>query len=107
MSGRPAGISSYAGYWDMPVANRGLMFAPVYYPQPVYAQPGFVFTPSISIAGPAVTANLFVSAGTNQYLFGDYYAQNNVSVGITPWFSFSFSTGPPAVLRPVYSPITP
>ena len=96
----PSGYLFVAGYWDMPVANRGLMFAPVYYPQPVYAQPNFVFTPSISIAGPAVTANLFVSAGTNQYLFGNFYAQNFLSVGITPWFSFSFATGPPAVFRP-------
>ena len=94
----PSGYLFVPGYWDLPVANRGLMFAPVYYPQPVYAQPGFVFTPSISIVGSAVTANLFVSAGTNQYLFGDFYAQNFVSVGITPWFSFSFATGPAALL---------
>ena len=86
----PSGYLFVGGYWDLPVANRGLMFAPVYYPQPVYAQPSFVFTPSISIVGSAVTANLFVSAGTNQYLFGNFYAQNFLSVGITPWFSFSF-----------------
>ena len=96
----PSGYLFVAGYWDLPVANRGLMFAPVYYPQPVYAQPNFVFTPSISIVGPAVTANLFVSAGTNQYLFGDFYAQNFVSVGITPWFSFSFGDGPAGLFRP-------
>ena len=67
----------------------------MYYPQPVYAQPGFVFTPSISIVGSAVTSNLFVQAGSGRYLFGDFYAQNFVSVGITPWFSFSFATGRP------------
>ena len=61
-SGRPAAISSSPGTGTCPVANRGLMFAPVYYPQPVYAQPSFVFTPSISIVGSAVTANLFVQA---------------------------------------------
>ncbi len=69
----PSGHLFVAGYWDLPLANRGLMFAPVYYPQPVYAQPNFVFTPSISIVGSAVTANLFVQASTNQYLFGNYY----------------------------------
>ena len=79
------------------------MFAPVYYPQPVYAQPNFVFTPSISIVGSAVTANLFVQASTNQYLFGNFYAQNFVSVGITPWFSFSFATGRPAYYDPLFS----
>jgi hypothetical protein len=99
----PSGYLFVAGYWDLPVANRGLMFAPVYYPQPVYTQPSFVFTPSISIVGSAVTANLFVSAGTNQYLFGDFYAQNFVSVGISPWFSFSFATGPPLFYDPLFS----
>ena len=99
----PSGYLFVPGYWDLPVANRGLMFAPVYYPQPVYAQPNFVFTPSISIVGPAVTANLFVQASTNQYLFGNFYAQNFVSVGITPWFSFSFATGRPAYYDPLFS----
>ena len=99
----PSGYLFVPGYWDLPVANRGLMFAPVYYPQPVYAQPGFVFTPSITIVGSAVTANLFVQASTNQYLFGNYYAQTNVNVGIVPWFSFSFSVGPPLFYDPLFS----
>jgi hypothetical protein len=99
----PSGYLFVPGYWDLPVTNRGLMFAPVYYPQPVYTQPGFVFTPSIGIIGPAVTANLFVQANTNQYLFGNFYAQNFVSVGITPWFSFSFATGPPVYYDPLFS----
>jgi hypothetical protein len=99
----PSGYLFVAGYWDLPVASRGLMFAPVYYPQPVYAQPGFAFTPSISIVGSAVTANLFVQASTNQYLFGNFYAQNFVSVGITPWFSFSFATGRPLYYDPLFS----
>jgi hypothetical protein len=99
----PNGHLFVAGYWDLPLANRGLMFAPVYYPQPVYAQPNFVFTPSISIIGSAVTANLFVQASTNTYLFGNYYPQNFVSVGITPWFSFTLASGPPAFYDPLFS----
>jgi hypothetical protein len=99
----PSGFLFIPGYWDVPIASRGLMFAPVYYPQPVYAQPGFVFAPSITIAGPAITANLFVQASTNQYFFGDFYAQNFVSVGITPWFSFTFATGRPAYYDPLFS----
>ncbi len=99
----PGGYLFVPGYWDLPVANRGLMFAPVYYPQPVYAQAGFAFTPSISIVGSAVTANLFVQPSANVYLFGNYYAQTNVSLGIVPWFSFSFSTGRPAYYDPLFS----
>ncbi|HZW32100.1 MAG TPA: hypothetical protein VFF52_15415 [Isosphaeraceae bacterium] len=99
----PAGYLFVPGYWDLPLANRGLLFAPVYYPQPVYAQPGFVFAPSISLVGSAVTANLFVQASTNQYLFGNFYAQNYVSVGIVPWFSFTIATGRPVYYDPLFS----
>jgi hypothetical protein len=99
----PSGYLFVPGYWDLPVANRGLMFAPVYYPQPVFAQVGFSYTPSVAIVGSAMTSNLFVSVGTGQYLFGNYYAQTNVSVGIVPWFSFSFSTGRPVYYDPLFS----
>jgi hypothetical protein len=99
----PSGFLFVPGYWDVPIASRGLLFAPVYYPQPVYLQAGFTFAPSISIVGSAVTANLFVQASTNQYLFGDFYAQNYVSVGITPWFSFTVATGRPAFYDPLFS----
>jgi hypothetical protein len=50
-----------------------------------------------------MTANLFVSAGTGQYMFGNFYAQNFVSVGITPWFSFSFVSGPRPFFDPLFS----
>jgi hypothetical protein len=99
----PSGYLFVPGYWDLPIANRGLMFAPVYYSQPIYTQPNFVFTPSISIVHSAVTANLFVQASTNQYFFGNYYTPNFVGVGITPWFSFSFASGPPVFYDPLFS----
>jgi hypothetical protein len=99
----PGGYLFVAGYWDLPLASRGLVFAPVYYPQPVYLQAGFTFTPGIAIGASAVMGNLFVQASTNQYLFGDFYAQSFVSVGITPWFSFAFATGRPLFYDPLFS----
>jgi hypothetical protein len=96
----PGGYLFVGGYWDMPLADRGLMFAPVYYAQPVYLQPAYVYTPSITIAAPGLIANLFVQPGYGHYCFGDYYAQSFVSVGIVPWFSFSFVSG---VGRPIYA----
>jgi hypothetical protein len=99
----PSGYLFVAGYWDVPLANRGLMFAPVYYPRPVYLQAGFTYTPGITIGASAMMGNLFVQASTNQYLFGDFYAQSFVSVGITPWFSFTFATGPPVFYDPLFS----
>ena len=99
----PGGYLFVAGYWDLPLASRGLLFAPVYYPQPVYMQPSYVFTPSITIATPGLVANLFVQPAYGCYCFGDYYAQSYVAAGIYPWFSFSYVSGP---ARPVfYDPV--
>jgi hypothetical protein len=99
----PGGYLFVEGYWDLPLASRGILFAPVYYPQPVYLQPTYVFTPSITIATPGLVANLFVQPGYGHYCFGDYYDRTFLSVGIFPWFSFTYASGPS---RPVfYDPI--
>jgi WXXGXW repeat (2 copies) len=95
----PAGCLFVEGYWDMPLASRGLIFAPVYYAQPVYLQPAYVFTPSITIATPGLVANLFVQPSYSHYCFGDYYDRTFISVGIVPWFSLTYASGPG---RPVY-----
>ena len=96
----PGGYLFVEGYWDLPLANRGLMFAPVYYAQPVYVQPAYVFTPSITIAAPGLMANMFVQPNYSHYCFGDYYDRAFISVGIVPWFSFTYASGPG---RPVYN----
>lgn len=99
----PGGYLFVEGYWDLPLANRGMLFAPVYYPQPVYLQPAYVFTPSITIATPGLVANLFVQPAYGCYCFGDYYSPSYLAVGIYPWFSFSYMSGP---ARPVfYDPV--
>ena len=84
----PGGYLFCEGYWDRPFATRGLMFAPVYFSQPVYAQPAFVFQPSITIAAGGLMASLFVRPSFGAYYFGDYYAPGYVGIGIYPWFSF-------------------
>ena len=101
----PGGYLFVEGYWDLPLTNRGILFAPVYYPQPVYLQPAYVFTPSITIATPGLVANLFVQPGYGHYCFGDYYDRSFISVGIFPWFSFSYVSGPsrPVFYDPIFS----
>lgn len=99
----PSGYLFVPGYWDLPVASRGLLFAPIYYPQPIYLQPGYVYTPSVTIVSTSFTANLFVQPAYSQYCFGDYYATSYLNVGIFPWFSMSFSSGP--VMPRYYDPL--
>ncbi len=69
----PSGCLFVDGYWDRPIERRGLLFAPVYFQQPVYRQPNFVFIPTIVIAAAALTLDLFVRPSYNHYYFGDYY----------------------------------
>ena len=85
----PNGYLFAEGYWDRPIATRGQMFAPVYYSQPVYLQPNYVYQPTIGIVSSGLMLNLFVRPSCHAYYFGDYYASNYVGVGIYPWFSYS------------------
>jgi hypothetical protein len=52
-----------------------------------------------------LVANLFVQPGYGQYVFGDYYDRSFLAVGIFPWFSFSYISGPsrPVFYDPVFS----
>jgi hypothetical protein len=101
----PGGYLFVEGYWDLPLASRGILFAPVYYAQPVYLQPAYVFSPSITIASSGLVANLFIQPGYSHYCFGDYYDRSFLSVGIFPWFSFTYASGPgrPGFHDPLFS----
>jgi hypothetical protein len=84
----PSGYLYVAGYWDRPFANRGQLFAPVYFTQPVYAQPAFVFQPSIGIVATGLLGGLFIQPSLGIYCYGNFYAPNFFSVGIYPAFAF-------------------
>ncbi len=81
----PAGYVFIDGFWDYPLANRGILFAPVYFPRPVYAQVGFVYTPAYVVSEPCMVGALFVRRGWGCYYFGDYFAPQYTTVGFTAW----------------------
>jgi WXXGXW repeat (2 copies) len=87
----PGGYVFVEGYWDHAIAQRGIMFAPVYFSQPLYAQPAFVYTPSVGLVAAGLLANLFVRPNYGHYYFGDYYAGSYFSVGIYPAYSYHMS----------------
>jgi len=101
----PGGYLFVEGYWDFPLVNRGLLFAPVYFARPVFLRPAYVYTPMITIATPGLMANLFVQPRYNHYVFGDYYDRSYLTVGIFPWFSFTRVSGirPPGFYDPLFS----
>ncbi len=76
------------GYWDRPLPQRGVLFAPIYFQQPLYAQPGYVYSPTVTIVASALMASLFVAPAYHQYYFGDYYAPAYFRSGFYPWYAF-------------------
>ena len=62
------------GYWDYAVADRGVLFAPVYYRRHVYTDPDYYYTPSIVVSLNVFSSHLFVRPSCGHYYFGDYYS---------------------------------
>jgi len=70
----PSGCLFVDGYWDYPLEDRGLCFAPVYVPREVCDRPGFVYRPYYCVSADFLPGALFVrSGGYRHYYFGDYY----------------------------------
>jgi len=71
----PAGYVYVNGYWDVPLAERGLLFAPCRFTDGVYARRGFVYRPSYIVQPDFLLGAMFVRTGTRSYYFGDYFAE--------------------------------
>lgn len=85
----PLGYVFINGYWDYPIVQRGLLFAPVYFNSPIYAQSNYFFSPMLAVNLALLTNHFFVAPRQNQYFFGDYYAANYANQGLYPWYSFA------------------
>jgi hypothetical protein len=62
------------GYWDYPIADRGILFAPVYWePSVVYVREVRYYSPVVVINLTFLSDCLFVRPRYHHYYFGDYY----------------------------------
>lgn len=89
----PRGYVYVDGYWDYAVAGRGVLFAPVYYHRHIYGDPGYYYTPSITIALALFVDHLFVRPRCGHYYFGDYYAARYGDAGYFAAYSWSARHG--------------
>jgi hypothetical protein len=80
----PSGWVYVPGYWDYPLARRGLVFSPVYFAHPVA-----YYHPAICLDAGAFSVSLFCRPAYGHYYFGDYYDDRYVSIGIHPWFYYN------------------
>ncbi len=81
----PCGHIFIDGYWDYPLAARGVLFAPAYIPPVFYADPGYVYAPTYIVREPCLYGAFFARRGYGSYYFGDYFAPNYASIGFTAW----------------------
>ncbi|HCK71785.1 MAG TPA: hypothetical protein DHW38_09410, partial [Planctomycetaceae bacterium] len=69
----PRGHIFVDGYWDYRLPARGCMFAPVYFPSPVFRRPIVRYCPSVVIDIGAMHSHWFVRPNYRHYYFGDFY----------------------------------
>jgi hypothetical protein len=88
----PAGYVFVEGYWDYELSRRGLLFAPVYFGQPLWARPAWYYRPYFVVETDFVLGSLFVRTGAPCYYFGDYFEPVYRHHGFVPWINISFQT---------------
>src|SRR5262249_21301238 len=76
----PSGYVFIPGYWDLTVAERGVLYAPVYV-DTVVVGPTFVYTPAYVVRETVVLDSLFVRPCSCHYYFGDYYGATSREFG--------------------------
>lgn len=82
----PRGYVFVEGHWDYSLERRGVLFAPVRFSRAVYTRPGYTYSPTIAIDIDLLEGDLFVSARSSHYYFGDYYDDAYLKIGIVPRF---------------------
>lgn len=89
----PAGYVFVEGYWDYPLRERGLLFAPVVIDVAVYSQPRYYYRPAYVIQDDSLYGALFVRASHGSYYYGDYFEVGYRGQGFTAWFDFRIGGG--------------
>ena len=83
----PRGYVFVSGYWDHELAERGVLYAPATFLEPVYLRADFVLTPRVRIELADLPGRLFVRPAYGHYYYGDYFDARYETAGIFPWFA--------------------
>ncbi|MCX7700101.1 MAG: hypothetical protein N2039_04430, partial [Gemmataceae bacterium] len=89
----PAGYVFVDGYWDFPLARRGILFTPVWIDRRFCYRPRWFYSPAVAICDHALYGALFVRPGCSHYFFGDYFDIQFTRIGYRSWFNVSFGRG--------------
>jgi hypothetical protein len=83
----PRGYVFVSGHWDHDFSDRGVLFAPVYFPGRILARPRISYSLSIVMDIGNLQFGLFTYPRYSHYYFGDYYDDVYLGIGIYPWFA--------------------
>jgi hypothetical protein len=84
----PSGYIFNDGFWDYPLANRGILFSPVQFVRPLWLRPGWFYRPYYAVNLASFLDCLFVRPQFGHYYFGDYFAPTYWGQGFHPWYAF-------------------
>ncbi|HWG43353.1 MAG TPA: hypothetical protein VN688_11260 [Gemmataceae bacterium] len=84
----PAGCLFVEGYWDHPLEQRGLLFAPVRLAARLLGRPRWFYTPQYVVQPDFLMGALFVHPANRHYYFGDYFAARYQRAGFVPWIDY-------------------
>jgi hypothetical protein len=84
----PIGVVFVEGYWDHPICDRGLLFAPVRIDLAFVRRPGWVYTPAYVIQPDFLLTALFIGPRHHHYYFGDYFGERFAQRGYVPWVDY-------------------
>lgn len=88
----PRGAIFVRGYWDYPLARRGILYAPVFWGPRYRAGARFVYRPRTIVNTGLLVANLFVDYNRGRYYYGrNWGVGRNVPNWLTPWGSRSYT----------------
>lgn len=86
----PAGYVFVEGYWDYPLRQRGLLFAPVVIDVRFAARPGFLYRPAYAIPDESLYGAFFVYPASRHYYFGDYFEARYRNAGFVAWCDYRY-----------------
>ncbi len=89
----PGGFLFVDGYWDRPLRQRGLLFAPaVFRRDTIVNRPG-VYAPQFAVHPDFLETALFVRPAGKHYYFGDYFDPQDRARGVIPWPEYRTGSG--------------
>jgi hypothetical protein len=83
----PVGCLFVEGYWDRPLYDRGLLFAPVRIQRGLLAA-RFTYVPRYVVRPDFLIGAMFIGPARSHYYFGDYFEERYEKRGFVSWMDY-------------------